>query len=119
MSVCSWNQRKPDDQVPILDATQALALVPNRPTERPSRCQIPVDERFGEGWRNDPLASAPLGCPIESVTQFSGIVQVFERGVMYFQSAGPIWRLSPPTMVSLTSTGPSPRTCRPWRTHQA
>ena len=83
----------PDSEVPILDATQVFALVPGLPTERPSRCQIPADETFGEAWRDETRGSQALGCPIEAVVGFNGVVQVFQRGVMYFQSNGPIWAI--------------------------
>ena len=82
-----------EEDVPILDATQVFALVPGLATARPSRCQIPTDEAFGENWQNDPLAGESLGCAIESPTPFTGVVQVFERGVMYFQAGGPIWAI--------------------------
>lgn len=83
-----------DDEIPpILDATQVFALVPGLPTERPSRCQFDVDPRFGAAWRSDPAVDQAMGCPVETVTDFNGVVQVFERGVMYFQSNGPIWAI--------------------------
>ena len=83
----------PDGEVPILDATQSFELVPGLPTARPSRCQIPADAVFGEAWRSEIRGSQALGCPIEVTVRFDGIVQVFERGVMYFQSNGPIWAI--------------------------
>ena len=83
-----------DDEIPpILDATQVFALVPGLPTERPSRCQIGVDPRFGEGWRSDTAVDQAMACPVESATDFNGVVQVFEHGVMYFQANGPIWAI--------------------------
>jgi len=82
-----------DPDVPILDPTQVFALVPGLPTERPSRCQIPPDERFGEAWRSEANAARTLACPIEAITNFTGTVQVFERGVMYYQQGGPIWAI--------------------------
>ncbi len=81
------------DDVPILDATQALAFAPQIPTVRPSRCQIPVAAQLGETWRDDPTAGPALGCAIEPVVTFDGVVQIFENGVMYFQSNGPIWAI--------------------------
>ena len=81
------------DDVPILDATQALALAPQIPTERPSRCQIPVAAQLGESWRNDPQAGTALGCAVETIVEFEGVVQIFENGVMYFQNDGPIWAI--------------------------
>lgn len=81
----------PDDSAedaPILDATQAFALIPGLATARPSRCQTPADERFGEGWRSDPGVNQTMGCPIEAAVDFTGVVQVFERGVMYYQQGG-------------------------------
>jgi hypothetical protein len=81
------------DDVPILDATQALAFAPEIPTERPSRCQIPVADKLGESWRSDPQAGIALGCAVESIVEFEGVVQIFERGVMYFQSGGFIWAI--------------------------
>jgi hypothetical protein len=81
----------PDEDVPLLDPTQIFALIPNLPTERPSRCQIPVDPRFGEAWRSAGQAAQAMACPVETPVEFTGVVQVFERGVMYFQGGGPIW----------------------------
>lgn len=82
-----------DDEVPILNATQAFELVPGLPTARPSRCQIPPDDVFGDLWRSEIRASQTLGCPIEATFRFEGVVQVFERGVMYYQANGPIWAI--------------------------
>jgi hypothetical protein len=82
-----------DEAPPILDATQVFALIPGLPTERPSRCQFEVDPRFGEDWRSDPAVNQAMACPIETATDFSGVVQVFEHGVMYYQANGPIWAI--------------------------
>ncbi len=81
------------DAPPMLDATQVFALIPGLPTERPSRCQIEPDSRFGEGWRSDPAVDQAMACPVETAVDFNGVVQVFEHGVMYFQSNGPIWAI--------------------------
>lgn len=83
----------PDEDVPILDATQVFALVPGLPTERASRCQIAPDERFGSEWRSETAAAQTMACPIESTVDFPGVVQVFERGVMYYQQGGPVWAI--------------------------
>lgn len=82
-----------EDVPPILDATQVFALIPGLPTERPSRCQVEVDPRFGSAWRSDPAVNQAMACPIEPATNFNGVVQVFERGVMYYQTNGPIWAI--------------------------
>jgi len=82
-----------DAEAPILDATEVFALIPDLATAIPSRCQIPEDAVFGETWRSDPFAGQSLGCAIEELTRFDGIVQIFEHGVMYFQSNGPIWAI--------------------------
>jgi hypothetical protein len=82
-----------EGEAPMLDATQVFALLPGLATERPSRCQIPADTQFGDGWRNDPFTGDSLGCAIEDPTPFTGVVQVFERGVMYFQAGGPVWAI--------------------------
>ncbi len=81
------------DDVPILDATEVFALVPGLATAIPSRCEIPEDPIFGENWHSDPFAGGSLGCAIEPLTSFDGVVQVFEHGVMYYQASGPIWAI--------------------------
>ena len=84
----------PPPQTPKHHPTQAFALIPGLPTERPSRCQTPPDERFGDMWRTEaPTAAQTMACPIEPAVDFSGVMQVFERGVMYFQADGPIWAI--------------------------
>lgn len=83
----------PDSEVPILNATEVFALIPGLPTERPSRCQIPAHEIFGETWRSELGGTQQMGCPIEAAVLFDGVVQVFERGAMYYQPNGPIWAI--------------------------
>lgn len=82
-------------------ADDSLALAANNPPtpdQRPpvvASCPLPADNRFGENWRSAPNAAETIGCPADRFIPYDGVVQVFERGVMYFTPDGEIWALSP------------------------
>lgn len=83
----------PDGDVPIIDPTRALFQPDVTPVI--SRCRFAVaDEVFGEGWRSNVSAVGALGCPVEDLQVFGGGVQVFERGVMYYQDSGSLWAIT-------------------------
>jgi hypothetical protein len=84
-----------DSGIPVIDPT-LIGLPPEPPTPQPPVCpDLPVDERLGTAWLNDPVESSALGCPIEVAIPFEGAIQVFERGVMYYQPGGAIWAIAP------------------------
>jgi hypothetical protein len=89
------------DGIPLIDPT-LIGLPAEPPTPQPPTCpDLPVDERLGTAWLSDPVASSALGCPIEVAIPFPGVVQVFERGVMYYQPGGAVWAIAP----GYTTTG--------------
>lgn len=72
-----------------------LTLAPLNPVIQPTQCPIPIDAIFGTNWSQNFNVQQALGCPVEVVIPFVGSVQVFERGVMYYQPSGIIWAISP------------------------
>ncbi len=84
-----------DGGIPVIDPT-LIGLPAEPPTPQPPICpDLPVDERLGTAWLRDPAASGALGCPIEVAIPFDGVIQVFERGVMYYQPGGAVWAIAP------------------------
>jgi hypothetical protein len=82
-----------DEDVPLVDATRAV-FMPDSPT-LVSRCRFAVaDDIFGSSWRSNSGAVGALGCAVEDVQVFGGSVQVFERGVMYYQQGGSLWAIT-------------------------
>lgn len=81
--------------IPLIDPT-LIGLPAQPPTPQPPDCpSLPVDERLGTAWLSDAVASGALGCPIEVAIPFTGVIQVFERGVMYYQPGGAVWAVAP------------------------
>lgn len=72
-----------------------LTLAPLNPVVQPTQCPIPIDAIFGTTWSQNFNIQQALGCPVEVVIPFVGSVQVFERGVMYYQPNGIIWAIVP------------------------
>ncbi|NWF71074.1 MAG: hypothetical protein HXY40_18480 [Chloroflexi bacterium] len=59
-------------------------------------CPIPPDADFGPAWNASSTISATLGCPIQQMFGFNGVVQIFERGVIYRRSdTGDLWAIAP------------------------
>lgn len=83
----------PDEEMPIIDATP-VGMFPDLQSVEVN-CENQIDEIFGDTWAQNADARSELGCPIEVLIPFDGTVQVFERGVMYFQPEGAIWAISP------------------------
>jgi hypothetical protein len=79
----------------IDDIPYNLTLAPLNPIVQPTECPIPIDDIFGTTWTQNFNAQQALGCPVEVVIPFDGTVQVFERGVMYYQPNGIIWAIAP------------------------
>lgn len=82
------------DALPLVNATLAAAGSMAVATERPSRCQIPIDPAFGQNWLTNLDLERQLGCAVEVMNPFDGSVQLFERGIMFFQPNGPIWAVA-------------------------
>lgn len=82
------------DALPLVNATLAASGSMVVATERPSRCQIPIDGVFGENWLTNLDLERQLGCAAEVMNPFDGSVQLFERGIMFFQPNGPIWAVA-------------------------
>jgi hypothetical protein len=71
------------------------------PTLSPlASCLTPVDDRFGTHWMQAGEPFQTMGCPASYAVPFDGIVQVFERGAMYFTPDGAIWA------IGVSPTGP-------------
>lgn len=58
-------------------------------------CPAQADIAFGTRWAENVDASTALGCPIEGAGNYTGTLQLFERGVMYFIPTGEIWAIAP------------------------
>ncbi len=82
----------PEGDVPLIDPTRAVFQPQQTPL--PSRCRFEVADVFGSSWRTNVGAVRALGCAVEPLLEFSGGVQVFERGVMYYQSGGGLWAIT-------------------------
>lgn len=63
-------------------------------------CAAPVEPSFGTKWNSSPEAAQRMGCAIQVAEQFRGVLQVFERGVMY-------WRGDTNEIWAIATTGPS------------
>lgn len=81
-----------EGDIPIIDATRML-FQPDQ-TAVPSRCRFEIAEAFGESWRTNANAVRELGCPVEGWQDFGGGLQLFERGVMYYQENGGLWAIT-------------------------
>jgi hypothetical protein len=81
-----------DEDMPFMNPNLALEV---NATPIGAECPIPIDEIFGTGWMQNGSARQALGCPVEVVIPFVGSVQVFERGVMYYQPNGTMWAIAP------------------------
>jgi hypothetical protein len=84
----------PDDEGPL------ISLNPGDPAEAPpspipANCPITIGEMFIQTWSDDATIRRELGCPIENLISFTGAVQIFERGAMYFEPNGFIWAIAP------------------------
>ncbi len=82
----------PEGEVPLVDPTRAI-FQPQQ-TAVQTRCRFEVAEVFGTGWRTNASAVTSIGCAVEPLLEFSGAVQVFERGVMYYQNEGGLWAIT-------------------------
>lgn len=58
-------------------------------------CPSQADVSFGTRWAENTDVSNALGCPIEGAANLQGVLQIFERGVMYYSPTGEIWAISP------------------------
>jgi hypothetical protein len=82
-----------DDNAPVANPDLQLptSIVPSTLV---TSCPNPPDPLFGTRWSSDPAVSAALGCPIELVASYTGTLQVFERGVMYWRPGDEIWAIA-------------------------
>jgi hypothetical protein len=84
------------DSGAVNPALLGLDITPVRPTQQVITCEILPNEVFGTTWLQSARTVNALGCPIQIMFGFSGNVQVFERGVMYWRSdSGEIWAIAP------------------------
>jgi hypothetical protein len=90
-----------DPFAPVLSISGASQIVQeNNPTAFPSGiriiCDIPEDSIFGLGWRDNTQLVNELRCPIQIMFGFTGRIQVFEGGAMYYRpETGETWAISP------------------------
>jgi hypothetical protein len=62
-------------------------------------CAYEVADVFGTLWTTDPDAERELRCPIQESYGFAGTVQIFEQGVMYFNTTTEeVWAVFPGTL---------------------
>lgn len=78
-----------------LDQLQTQRDAPTAVPDRLSVCPLQPDEAFGTLWRAAGALADELGCPAALPTPFSGISQVYERGVMYRTPDGELWAFTP------------------------
>ncbi|MCB9454091.1 MAG: hypothetical protein H6672_21880 [Anaerolineaceae bacterium] len=77
-----------------------ISLVnPARPTVpgvvEPSNCLLQADPVYGSAWSTDPAVTSTLGCALQPTVPFRGVVQIFERGVMYWRGdTNEIWAIA-------------------------
>ncbi|HEX2908299.1 MAG TPA: hypothetical protein VHO69_15615, partial [Phototrophicaceae bacterium] len=68
---------------------------PNMAATLQPNCTTPADPIFGGSWSSDSNLVRLLGCAIQPTAQFRGVMQVFERGTMYWRGdTGEIWALA-------------------------
>ena len=84
-----------DDESGPFISLEPETIAAGGPTPIPANCGIPIGEAFVAPWTETPEIRRALACPIEGVITFEGAVQVFERGVMYFEPNGFIWAIAP------------------------
>jgi hypothetical protein len=90
-----------DPFAPVLSISGASQIAVNNPTALPSGiriiCDIPEDGIFGAGWRTHSRVINELRCPIQIMFGFTGRIQIFEGGAMYYRpETGEAWAISPP-----------------------
>lgn len=90
-----------DPFAPVLSISSSSQVVANNPTALPSGiriiCDIPEDGIFGTGWRENERIVNELRCPIQIMFGFTGRIQIFEGGAMYYRpETGEAWAISPP-----------------------
>lgn len=87
-----------------VDDSSALAAIQQLQAQREaatpvpepiSRCPRQPDEAFGTFWRSAGLAADQIGCPADAPVPYSGVSQLFERGVMYRTPDGELWAITP------------------------
>jgi hypothetical protein len=86
-----------EDGGPVIDP----ALFSNLPATATSSFDsvacptIPPDPKLGTTWTADAVVVGRMGCPIEYMVSFTGSLEIFERGVMYWRPTGEIWAVAP------------------------
>lgn len=85
---------------PVTRLDPAAPFIDDATPERPFAvrvfCDIPPDELFGAGWREDAALVDELRCPIQIMFGFRGRVQIFEGGAMYSRpETGEVWAIQP------------------------
>lgn len=70
--------------VPTVPAAQVL-----------QNCLLQPDPIFGSSWTANADAASAMGCALQPVVQFRGVMQIFERGVMYWRGdTNEIWAIA-------------------------
>lgn len=71
---------------------------PTRVIQQPTPlvCNIPPGEMFGTIWASEGNLRSEMGCPLQATFGFTGMVQVFEGGVMYQNvERNEVWAIAP------------------------
>lgn len=89
-----------DPFAPILSISNASQIAENNPTALPSGvriiCDIPEDQIFGGDWKANSRVVNELRCPIQIMFGFTGRIQIFEGGAMYYRpETGEVWAITP------------------------
>lgn len=61
----------------------------------PNNCLLLADPVYGNGWEANPTVTSVLGCALQPTVPFRGVMQIFERGVMYWRGdTNEIWAIA-------------------------
>lgn len=75
---------------PIVVPTRAVAQA------TPLVCTIAPAPQFGTSWSSQGNLQSEMGCPLQESFGFTGVVQVFEGGVMYhYVERNEVWAIAP------------------------
>jgi len=83
---------------PLAPDINVQVVVPTRPVEQatPLVCTIAPAPQFGTVWSSQGNLQSEMGCPLQESFGFTGVVQVFEGGVMYhYVERDEVWAIAP------------------------
>lgn len=67
----------------------------------PGICALEPGSEFGTRWASDSTVTNTLRCPIQQSFGFTGTVQIFERGVVYYrEETNEVWAIARGTLAT-------------------